>query len=81
MPFESKVIRFLEAQYPQLGESLLGYVRWENFTVALHRAIDSCKTQGVNEEDHFREVTKMIEIGKGGSVLFRIICSLVTRAI
>ena len=24
------------------------------------------KTQGINVDDHFREVTKLIEIGKGG---------------
>ena len=45
-------------------QSILGYVRWENFIIAIHRAIDSCKTQGINVDDHFREVTKMIEIGK-----------------
>ena len=41
-------------------QSILGYARWENFIVAINRAVDSCKTQGVNQEDHFREVTKMI---------------------
>jgi len=34
--------------------------------VAIHRAVDSCKTQGINADDHFREVTKMVELGKGG---------------
>jgi len=38
--------------------------RWENFLVAIHRAADSCKLQNVNVDDHFREVTKMVEIGK-----------------
>ena len=47
-------------------QSILGYVRWENFMVAIQRAVDSCKAQGINENDHFREVTKMVEIGKGG---------------
>jgi hypothetical protein len=44
---------------------VLGYARWENFLVAIHRAVESCKTYGINTDDHFREVTKMIEIGKG----------------
>ena len=44
----------------------LGYARWENFKVATGRAVDSCKAQGISVDDHFREVTKMIEIGKGG---------------
>jgi len=43
-------------------QSILGYARWENFTVAIQRAVDSCKTQGINVDDHFREVTKMVEI-------------------
>jgi len=43
-----------------------GYDRWENFEIAIWRAIDSCKSTGVTLEDHFREVTKMITIGKGG---------------
>jgi len=46
-------------------QTLLGYARWENFTVAIHRAVDSCKTQGINVDDHFREVTKMVELGSG----------------
>ena len=37
----------------------LGYDRWENFMVAIKRAIESCKTTGMYE-DHFRGVTKMI---------------------
>ena len=38
----------------------LGYARWENFKVAIGRAVDSCKTQSINVDDHFREVTKMV---------------------
>jgi hypothetical protein len=47
-------------------QTILGYARWENFTVAIQRAVESCKMQKNNVNDHFREVTKMIEIGKGG---------------
>lgn len=46
--------------------TLLGYARWENFQSAIARAIESCKSQKINADDHFREVTKMITIGKGG---------------
>lgn len=46
--------------------ALLGYARWENFQVAIGRAVESCKAQSINIDDHFREVTKMIEIGKSG---------------
>lgn len=44
----------------------LGYARWENFLTAIKRAIESCETTGYKAGDHFRGVTKMIEIGKGG---------------
>ena len=44
---------------------ILGYARWENFQMAIGRAIDSCKSQKVNIDDHFREVTKMVALGSG----------------
>ena len=50
-------------------QELLGYARWENFIVAINRAVESCKSQHINIDDHFREVTKMIEIGKGGEAI------------
>jgi DNA-damage-inducible protein D len=56
----------VEVWFARELQELLGYARWENFTVAINRAVESCKSQGINIDDHFREVTKMIEIGKGG---------------
>ena len=44
---------------------LLGYERWENFDKVIQRAMESCQTAGVKVSDHFREVTKMITVGKG----------------
>ncbi|MDR2365159.1 MAG: DNA damage-inducible protein D [Zoogloeaceae bacterium] len=43
----------------------LGYSRWENFQAVVERAIDSCKSTGYNETDHFRGVTKMVRVGSG----------------
>ena len=42
-----------------------GYERWENFEIAIWRAMDSLRITGIKGEDHFRETTKMIQLGKG----------------
>ena len=39
----------------------LGYARWENFRVAIGRAVESCKTQNINVDDHFRESRKWLK--------------------
>lgn len=53
----------IEVWYARELQEVLGYVRWENFIGAVGRAIESCKTLGINVDDHFREVTKMVLLG------------------
>ena len=49
----------IEFWYARDLMSLLGYERWENFDKAIGRAMESCKTSGIEVSGHFREVTKM----------------------
>ena len=65
--------------------ALLGYDRWENFHKAIERAIDSCKASEIEPADHFRSVTKMVQIGSGAEravkdhMLIRYACYLIAQ--
>ena len=66
-------------------QGVLEYARWENFNKAIERAKKACTNTGFDVEDHFREVTKLIQIAKGGQrpvkdyMLTRYACYLIAQ--
>jgi len=49
-------------------QKILGYSTWENFQKVIKKARMACMSTGVDENDHFRDTTKMVPIGSGAMV-------------
>ena len=66
-------------------QTILGYDRWENFKVVLDRARKACEGSDNRVLDHFRDVTKMFELGSGSEravedvALTRYACYLIAQ--
>jgi DNA-damage-inducible protein D len=86
--FESiKQISPYQAEYWSARDlaPLLGYNKWQNFEVAIQRAITACEQVGQIVNDHFTSASKMIDVGKGAQrsvidyLLSRFACYLIAQ--
>lgn len=65
--FEDACYLYNEIEYWSARElqEVLGYTKWDNFKNTVEKAKIACENAGVRVVDHFADVGKMIEIGKG----------------
>lgn len=87
-PFE-KIKRISEDGYEYWSArdlaKLLEYTQWRNFENAIFKAKESCINNGENVNDHFADISNMVQIGSGAArevddiALSRFACYLVVQ--
>ncbi len=55
----------IEYWYAREIQEILGYSKWQNFDIAIKRAMVSAETGKTPVQNHFAEVSKMVKIGSG----------------
>jgi len=53
----------IEFWYARDLQVLLGYTQWRNFLAIIDKAKESCKNSGQTVDNHFANVSKMVQIG------------------
>ena len=66
-------------------QQMLGYTQWRNFLEVIEKAKKACENAGAMVQNHFADVSKMVEIGSGAErsvedvVLTRYACYLIAQ--